>query len=98
MPSFRRSDELTTFFRRSALDATDEQLQANLRATAEGYRRSVKRLEARGEDEKAAEMRELADRTEREARALTQRQAPPDLLDDEPELFQNPRQAKGGQK
>ena len=64
---------------------TDEQWQARLRATAEGFRRNAKRHEARGAHDKAAEARERADQLEREARSVS---------DQEPELPM-PRQ-KGG--
>jgi hypothetical protein len=64
---------------------TDEQRQARLRATAEGYRRNAKRHEARGAHDKAAEAREYADELERDARAAPQGQAR-SVSDQEPEL------------
>jgi hypothetical protein len=82
---------------REPSDETNEQRQARLRATAEGFRRNAKRHEARGAHDKAAEAREWADKLGRDARALTQEQAPRQprsVSDQEPELPM-PRQ-KGG--
>jgi hypothetical protein len=70
-------------------DETDEQRQARLRATAEGFRRNAKRHEARGAHDKTAQAREWADELERAATALNQGQAPQQprsVSDQEPEL------------
>jgi hypothetical protein len=70
-------------------DETDEQRQARLRATAEGFRRNAKRHHARGAHDKAAQAREWADELERAPGALTQGQAPHQprsVSDQEPKL------------
>jgi hypothetical protein len=72
---------------RRPYDETDERWRANLRATAEGYRRNAMRHEARGAHEKAAEALEWANKLERDAGALTRGQAPHQpVSDQEPEL------------
>jgi hypothetical protein len=65
---------------REPRDETDEQRQARLRATAEGYRRNAERDETRGSTLKAARARQIADMLEREAATPTRGQA------QEPEL------------